>query len=128
METGSLNKWQIRGAIVAIFVLGFIGGLLAFNIYSRSAAPRSSYGLYEKISRQLDLKGNQKTEVEGILSAARTQLQEIHRDTQPKIAALRKQTREKLKAGLTAKQWEQFQNLVKEERGQQRLARNGGMP
>ncbi len=128
MKTGSLNKWQIRGAIVAIFVLGFIGGLLAFNIYSRSAAPRSSYGLYEKISRQLELKGNQKTEVEGILSAARTQLQEIHRDTQPKIAALRKQTREKLKAVLTAKQWEQFQNLVKEERGQQRLARNGDMP
>ena len=128
METGSLNKWQIRGAIVGIFVLGFIGGLLAFNIYSRSTAPRNSYGLYEKISRQLDLKGSQKTEVEGILSSARAQLQELHRDTQPGIDAIRKQTREKLKAVLTAKQWEQFQNLVKEERGQQHLARNGGMP
>ncbi len=128
METGSINKWQIRGAVAAVFVLGFIAGLLAFNLYSRSAAPRNSYGLYEKISKQLDLKGNQKTEVEGILSAARTELQEIHKDTQPRIDALRKQTREKLKSVFTPKQWEQFQNLVKEERGQQRLARNGGRP
>jgi hypothetical protein len=128
METSRLNKWQVRGAIAVIFVLGFIAGLLAFNIYSRSTASRSSYGLYEKISKQLDLSGNQKAEVEGILSTARAQLQEIRQDTQPRIDTLRKQTREKLKAVLTPKQWEQFQNLVKEERGQQRLVRNSGMP
>ena len=49
----------------------------------------------------------------------------LNERTAPRIDSLRKQMREKLGTVLTPKQWKQFQSLMKEERGQQRLARNG---
>jgi RNA polymerase sigma factor (sigma-70 family) len=49
---------------------------------------------------------------EKVLDNARTQLQEIHRELQPRIDALRRQTSEKLQAVLTPEQWQQFRKMV----------------
>ena len=38
MDTVARNKWQIRGAAILIFVLGFTAGMLALGLIARGPA------------------------------------------------------------------------------------------
>ena len=39
MENKEQRKWQIRGAVLLIFLLGFLAGALTLNIYYHNRPP-----------------------------------------------------------------------------------------
>src|SRR5258708_2288426 len=117
MESIKSEKWRVRLSIVAIFLLGSVAGGLGVNLYhqGRPTAPRPlRRGGFEAMIKSLNLNEQQTQQVDQILADTRQQIMEAHRGSEPQMAQIRKQTREKLKAVLTEDQWNQFQQHIKE--------------
>lgn len=128
MEKTARNKWQVRVAALAVFVLGFAAGALALNAYqswSRAAGRENRRGRFEQVLERLQLTGEQKTEVRQILADARGQMRAIDRESEPRRAEIRQRTDERLQKVLTPEQWEQFQRMKDEMRGPRRRGRGG---
>jgi hypothetical protein len=126
---GSINseKWRVRLSIVAIFLLGFVAGGLAVNLYRRGtvdqfgpkAPPLGHRGSLEAMLKTLNLNDQQQQQVNQILGDTKQRLMEIHRASEPQMNDIKRQTRERLKTVLTDDQWNQFQQLIKEREARQ---------
>lgn len=127
MEDNRKRKWQIRAAVLAIFLLGFLAGALTLNIYDqqRSSFPRGFGGRerYEQMVTRLNLTTEQRTQVDQIIKDARARMIEIRRQSEPGIREVRQQTDERLKAVLTPEQWSQWQRMTSEMRERRRQER-----
>jgi Spy/CpxP family protein refolding chaperone len=120
METSTRNKWQIRLAVLLIFVMGFVAGALTLNVYrahqTTSAPPSGRHGRFERVMDQLDLNDEQRDQVKKIFDEARSQLVEMRKESEPKFRQVREQTNSRLHDVLTPEQWDQFQKLTAEDR------------
>jgi len=124
MEDNSKRKWQIRAAVLLIFLLGFLAGALVLNIYHRQRyGPPRGVGRYEQVIDSLNLTAEQKAQVEQIMKETRARMIEIRRQSEPRISEVRQQTDERLKAVLTPEQWTQWQRMTSEIRGRRRWER-----
>ena len=124
MDSSARSKWQVRLAVLLLFVVGFMAGALAMNIYrARHWSPRSEgRGGFEQMLDRLNLTQDQRMQVGEIFEDARKQLAELRRDSEPKFREVRKNTDERLQSVLTPEQWEQFQQMTS------RRSRPYGMP
>jgi hypothetical protein len=123
MNITTKNRWQVRVIAAIIFALGFTTGILAVNLYrslARNVTPRDRF---EQLSDRLKLNVDQKTKVQQIFSDTREQLKALRKDSEPKVADIRRQADEKLQQVLTPEQWKQFQVMQEEMR--QRRGRGG---
>jgi Spy/CpxP family protein refolding chaperone len=123
MNITTKNRWQVRVIAAIIFALGFTTGILAVNLYrslARNVTPRDRF---EQLSDRLKLNVDQKTKVQQIFGDTREQLKALRKDSQPKVADIRRQADEKLQQVLTPEQWKQFQAMQEEMR--QRRERGG---
>jgi len=121
MDYISKNRWQVRGVAALIFVLGFAAGILALNVYRGWAGRgpgRSPEDRFEQMSSRLELNADQKTRVQQILSDTREQLRALRKESEPRVTEIRKQTDERLRQILTPEQWQRFQQMRDEMRGQ----------
>lgn len=130
METSVKNKWQIRLAVLLIFVIGFVAGALTINVYRArhiASAPPSHRSRFERLMEQLNLTPEQRDQVNAIFNDARAQLSEIRKESEPRFRTVREQTHERLRGVLTPEQWEQFQKRTSDFRGrrERRGNRNG---
>jgi Spy/CpxP family protein refolding chaperone len=128
MDKTSKNKWQVRGAALVIFVLGFTAGALAWNAYkrfSRSGVEASRQDRFEQMLDRLQLSVEQKTQVHQILGDTRSQLQALRKETEPRFDEIRRQADERLQKVLTPEQWKQFQQERNEMRNRGRRGRDG---
>ena len=125
MDTGSRNKWQVRGVAILIFVLGFAAGMLALGSYRawarRAAAPGDRFN---RMATRLQLNDDQKTKVQQIFGDTRQQLQSLRKESEPRVNEIRQATDQKLQQVLTPVQWNQFQQL----RSETRSRRGPGSP
>src|SRR6185295_18649711 len=117
------NRWQIRVAAAVIFVLGFVAGILALNVYRSVASKALPRDRFEQVSERLQLNADQKTKVQQIFSDTRDQLRALRKESEPKVADIRRQADEKLQQVLTPEQWKKFQAMKDEVR--QRRGRDG---
>jgi len=127
MDYTAKNKWQVRGAALIIFVLGFAAGVLALNVYRgwvRGAGSGRGEDRFEQMARRLDLNSDQKTKVQQILDDTREQLRGVRKDSEPRVNDIRKQTDQRLQQVLSADQWQRFQQMRDEMRS--RRGRGGG--
>lgn len=118
------NRWQVRVAAAVIFVLGFTSGILALNVYRglvRAGGPRDRI---EQMSERLNLTADQKTKVEQIFNDTRVQLRALRRESEPRVAEIRRQADERMQQVLTPEQWQQFQT-VRSEMRERRGGRGG---
>lgn len=129
MDKTSRTKWQIRGAAVLIFVLGFVAGMLALSGY-RAWARRASnpQDRFEQLATRLQLNTDQKTKVQQIFGDTRQQLQALRKESEPRINDIRQQTDQKLQQVLTPDQWKQFQQMRDEMRARGRRGGRGNAP
>src|SRR5215813_1174700 len=78
MDSKTRKKWEVRLAVLILFVTGFIAGGLAMNLYhSRDWSPRSGRGSFEHVLDKLNLTQDQRVEVTAIFEDARKQLNEL---------------------------------------------------
>jgi Spy/CpxP family protein refolding chaperone len=132
MNNITRNKWQVRLAALAVFLLGAVAGALAFNAYHSwaQASVRERRGgtreHFEHVFDQLQLTDAQKTQVEKIMSDAHEQLRAVRKESEPRLADIRRQTDERLRQALTPEQWQQFQQLKDSMRGRRRGRGHGG--
>ena len=112
MDTNRKSKWQVRLAVLLVFVLGCAAGALGLNAYqkySRSRAQTTRHERFEQMLNRLQLSEEQKTQVHQILSESREQLQSLRKESEPRVETIRQQADERLQKVLTAEQWKQFQ-------------------
>ena len=130
MDTVDKSKWQIRVAAIVIFVLGFAAGALALNGYKRweRGSEASRQGRFERILDQLQLNADQKTQVHQILGDTRQQLQALRKESEPRVAEIRRQADERLQKVLTPDQWTKFQEERDKPRRRGRGAREPRSP
>jgi len=120
MDAIQKSKWQVRGAALLIFVIGFAAGALALNAYKRlgrSGAEEGRGDRFERMLERLNLNADQKTQVHQILSDTRGQLQSLRKESEPRFEEIRRQADERLQKVLTPEQWQQFQKERSELRG-----------
>lgn len=111
------NKWQVRGAVIAIFVLGFVAGMLALHVYGRWAHRRAPENRFEQMATRLQLNDDQKTKVQQIFTDTRQQLQNLRHESEPRVNDIRQQADQRLQQVLTPDQWQKFQQMRSEGRG-----------
>lgn len=112
MDTNRKSKWQVRLAVLLVFVLGCAAGALGLNAYqkySRSRAQTTRHERFEQMLNRLQLSEEQKTQVHQILNESREQLQSLRKESEPRVETIRQQADERLQKVLTAEQWKQFQ-------------------
>ncbi|HEV8134846.1 MAG TPA: hypothetical protein VGP85_09230 [Pyrinomonadaceae bacterium] len=123
MNITTKNRWQVRVIAAIIFALGFTTGILAVNLYRSLARNVTPHDRFEQLSDRLKLNVDQKTKVQQIFGDTREQLKALRKDSEPKVADIRRQADEKLQQVLTPEQWKQFQAMQEEMR--QRRERGG---
>ena len=110
------NKWQARGFTIVIFILGFASGILALNAY-RWVRNRRPPDRFEQMATRLQLNDDQKTKVRQIFGDTRGQLQNLRKESEPRVNEIRQQADQRLQQVLNADQWQKFQQLRNEGRG-----------
>lgn len=126
MDNDTKNRWQVRGAALIIFVLGFAAGILALNVYRGVAGGPRSRDRFEQMAERLNLNADQKTKVQEILTDTREQVRALRRESQPKFDEIRRQADTRLEEVLTPEQWQQFQKERHEMRGRRGRGGPGG--
>src|ERR1700687_1294704 len=104
MDSNTRSKWQVRLAVLILFVVGFIAGGLAMNIYRarQSSSRTGERGGFEQMLDRLNLTQDQRTQVNEIFEDARKQLTELRKESEPRFREVRKNTDERLQIVLTA--------------------------
>lgn len=121
MEKTGKSKWQIRIAALLIFVLGFLAGALALNVYHRWRSGAQAHRQeFAQLINRLQLNDDQKTQVRQIFSDTREQLQALRKESDPRVVEIRQRTDERLQKVLTPDQWKQFQRMRDEMRSRGR--------
>lgn len=131
MDKASRNKWQVRLAAVAIFLLGAAAGALAPRAYfawarSEGRHEQSREDRFEQMLDRLQVNDEQKAQVRQILGDTRAELEALRRETEPRRRDIQRQADERLQRVLTPEQWQQFQQLKDEMRGRGRRGGRGG--
>jgi Spy/CpxP family protein refolding chaperone len=124
----SSNKWQVRGAALIIFILGFTAGALALNGYRswlRSGGPKPGEDRFERMVKDLNLTEEQKTQVRQIFGDTREKLEGLRKESEPRVKEIRSQADERIQKVLTPEQWQRFQQM-RDERGSRRRGRGDG--
>ena len=123
MNNIAKNRWQVRVAAGIIFVLGFLSGILALNVYRAWARNSMTPGdRFEQMSQKLQLNEDQKAKVKQIFNDTREQLRSLRQESEPKVNDIRKQADDRLVQVLTPEQWKKFQ-LLRDENRQRRTHR-----
>jgi Spy/CpxP family protein refolding chaperone len=131
MDRVSKRSWLVRGAAVAIFVLGFAAGALApqaYHAWRRPDTKMTGQDHFEQMSERLQLSAEQKTQTRQIFDDTRAQLQALRRESEPRFAEIRRQADERLRQVLTPEQWQQFQQMHEGHRNGRRGRTGEGPP
>lgn len=110
-------NWQVRVAALSVFLLGFVAGALALNAYHvwfGAASRLTKQQRYEQIFDQLSLNEQQKAEVQKIVGETREEVQNLRKESEPKMKDIRARASEKFQKVFTPDQWEKFQKLRNE--------------
>jgi Spy/CpxP family protein refolding chaperone len=129
------SRWQVRIAIIGVFIIGVLAGALTLDIYRKPASSDFREvrrgdegrrgGRFEQVINQLNLTQEQRSQVDTIFEDARTQVAELRKESEPRFSEVRKMTDERLKKVLTEEQWQQFEKMMSESRGRGRRGRRG---
>ena len=113
MNIVTKNRWQVRIAAAIIFVLGFVAGIMALNVYRGLArgGERHPANRIEMIAERLQLTEDQKTKVQEIFNDTREQVRAVRRESEPKMDEIRRQADGRLQTVLTPEQWQKFQTV-----------------
>ena len=117
MDNNEKEKWRVRGAVLGIFLLGFVAGIFFLSVYHNwlsAKQPMDRQARFEQTVERLKLDEEQKAKVHDIFEYTRAQMQSIRRENAPRVKEVRRQTDERLQKVLNVEQWKQFQQIREE--------------
>lgn len=128
MDRARKNSWLVRVAALVIFILGFAAGALAPSAYRAWVRDGGSnrQGRLDKLSEDLKLTPEQKEQMRQIFGETRTRLEALRKESEPRVAEIRRDADDRLKQVLTPEQWEEFRKSREESRGRRGGGRGGG--
>jgi Spy/CpxP family protein refolding chaperone len=102
-----VKRWKSLLGVLLLFVLGFLSGMAFDQFTSRRRPPSPNQFLAHieaNVVRELKLNPEQKKVFDSAIQDAQRQLEELHRSTRPKVAAILDAAQDKLLPVLTEKQ------------------------
>jgi Spy/CpxP family protein refolding chaperone len=129
MESKTHSRAKARMMVITIFVIGFIAGALSLNLYQRLTAgsdkhepPRGQAYVLDKMNRKLNLTSDQQQQIGEILGQTsekyrelKKELDPLFKNVEPRFDAIRQESRNRIRATLTAEQLPKFEDMVKEQ-------------
>lgn len=112
MNSSSKFNWQVRLATLSIFVLGFIAGALALNIYYNwfgAGSQPTKKQQYEKLFDDISLSSEQKSEVQQIVGEMRDEIQNVKKESEPRFQEIRSRSDARFQKIMTPEQWANFE-------------------
>lgn len=113
MNSNNKFNWQVRVAVLSVFLLGFVAGALALNAYHVwfAASTQTKQQRFEQIFDELSLSDQQKTEVQKIVGETREEIKALRKESEPRVKEIRGRADERFQKIFTPEQWQKFQNL-----------------
>lgn len=110
---------RLKGALLLLlaFLLGVAAGASGFAVYrsrvgwwgSSRGADRAQEHVLRRLTRELDLRPDQRQQVEAILREAGDQFGRLREEMRPRYREIRERTRDRIRALLDADQQPRFQ-------------------
>jgi hypothetical protein len=130
---------RVKGALLLLlaFGLGLVGGAVGYGAYharfdgwrSPQGASRFQQYFLSKLTKELDLRADQRERVEGILKEAGQAFGRLREEIGPRFREIRTQAQDRIRAALDTGQQAQFDVLAREwERRAERWRGRGGRP
>lgn len=117
-------KPGVKGAVLLLlaFGLGVIGGAVGFAVYhtrfgdwrSPEGAARFQHRIVSRLTKDLDLRPDQRDRVEAVLKNARQEFSRLREEIGPRFREIRSRTRDQIRALLDATQQAKFDTLSQE--------------
>lgn len=130
MQSSSPSQRKARLLVLAVFVIGFVAGVLSMNLYQRSSGPEPYQSdvdtkpqdrIVRQMNQKLALTSEQQKAIGRILDETFDQYKEIRKEMEPRIKDFkprfdeeRQKSRDRIRALLTPEQLPGFEEMVKE--------------
>ena len=128
MEGKTPSQMKARLIVLAVFVIGFVGGALAMNLYKSTTNPQGPKGpgrnggggkppqhfILKKMTDRLHLTQEQQDGIKAILDETFEGYANIRKDIEPRMNSVRQQGRERMRALLTPEQLPEYEKMIEE--------------
>src|SRR5215813_5256065 len=129
MESRTSSQNKARMIVASVFLVGFVAGALALNLYqrltsssSRPPEPGKVEFQMRKMEDRVGLTSDQETRVRAILEERSKKFGEIFREMEPQLkpfeprfGAVREESRNQIRELLTEKQLPKYEEMIKEQ-------------
>jgi len=115
---------RMKGALLLLlaFGLGLVGGAVGFGVYhtrfgdwrSPEGAARFQDRILSRLTKELDLRSEQRQKVETVLKEAGQEFTRLREEIGPKFRDIRNRTRDQIRAILDAAQQVKFDSVAQE--------------
>jgi uncharacterized membrane protein len=128
MDSNSNSQTKARVIVVSVFVIGFVAGALALNLYQRLTSSSSkdiphngTEFLIKRMNDKVGLSADQQDQIKKILDETNDKYREIRKDMEPRIKdfeprfnAVRQESRDRIRALLTPEQLPKYEQMVQD--------------
>ena len=128
MDSNTNSQTKARVIVVSVFVIGFVAGALALNLYQRLTSssnkdmPRNGTEfLIRRMNDKVGLTSEQQEQIKKILDETNDKYREIRKDIEPSIKpfeprfnAVRQESRDRIRTLLTPDQLPKYEQMVTE--------------
>jgi len=128
MESNSNSQTKARLIVVSVFVIGFAAGALALNLYQQLTSSKSKDTprngtelLVKRMNEKVGLSSDQQEQIRKILDETSDKYRDIRKDLEPRIKdfeprfnSVRTESRDRIRALLTADQLPKYEQMVSE--------------
>jgi hypothetical protein len=126
MDSNTNSQTKARVIVVSVFVIGFVAGALALNLYQRLTSSSSkdmphngTEFLVKRMNDKVGLSSEQQEQIKKILDETNDKYRDIRKDMEPRIKdfeprfnAVRQESRDRIRALLTLDQLPKYEQMV----------------
>jgi uncharacterized membrane protein len=128
MDSNPNSQTKARVIVVSVFVIGFVAGALALNLYQRLTSSSSkdiphngTEFLIKRMNDKVGLSSEQQDQIKKILDETNDKYRDIRKDMEPRIKdfrprldAVRQESRDRIRALLTQDQLPKYEQMVQD--------------
>ena len=128
MDSNTNSQTKARVIVVSVFVIGFVAGALALNLYQRLTSSgnkdmphNGTEFLIKRMNDKVGLTSEQQEQIKKILDETNDKYRDIRKDMEPRIKdfeprfnTVRQESRDRVRALLTPDQLPKYEQMVQD--------------